>query len=74
MALFRIGGLRRDTAAGLLAGIGDLLAISDAGQAIAQFDSMGDADVADALSWLTADPAYQAAVSVLGTSNGQRTV
>lgn len=74
MTLFRLGGLRRDTAAGLLAGIGDLLAIADAGHAIAQFDSIGDSDVADALSWLTADPAYQAAVGVLGNNNGKRAI
>ena len=72
MMLFKLGALRRDTAAGLLAGIGDLLAIADAGQAIAHFDSITDSAVADALSWLTADPAYQAAVGVLGNGHGQR--
>ncbi len=74
MTLFRMGGLRRETAAGLLAGIGDLLGVADAGQAIVHFDDLTDADVADALSWLTADPAYQAAVGVLGASDGQRTI
>ena len=58
----------------LLAGIGDLLGIGDPGQAIARFDSMSDADVAEALSWLTADSAYKQAVAALGTSDGQRTV
>ena len=60
MALLRMGEVRRETAAGLLAGIGDLLGIADPGSAIARFDSMSDADVAEALSWLTADSAYQA--------------
>jgi hypothetical protein len=74
MALLRMGSVRRETAARLLAAIGDLLGISDPGQAIARFDGMSDADVADALSWLTADPAYQQAVAALGTNDGQRTV
>ena len=74
MTLLRMAGVGRETAAGLLAGIGDLLGIADPGQAIARFDSMSDADVADALSWLTADPAYKQAAAVLGTNDGQRTL
>ena len=74
MALLRMGKVRRETAAGLLAGIGDLLGIADPGQAIARFDHMSDADVAEALSWLTADPAYKQAVAAMRTNNGQRTV
>ena len=74
MTLLRMAGVGRETAAGLLAGIGDLLGIADPGQAIARFDSMSDADVADALSWLTADPAYKQAAAALGTNDGQRTL
>src|SRR5437764_7816133 len=37
MALLRMGAVGRETAAGLLAGIGDLIGIADAGQAIARF-------------------------------------
>ena len=74
MALLRVGRVRRETAAGLLAGIGDLLGIADPGQAIAQFDRMSDADVAQELSWLAADPAYKQAVAAMRTYNGQRTV
>jgi hypothetical protein len=70
MALLRMGRLRREIAAGLLAGIGDLLGITDPGRAIAQFDQLSDADVAKALFWLTADPAYQSAVAALGTADG----
>ena len=73
MALLRMGSVRRETAAGLLAGIGDLLGIADPGQAIARFDAMSDAAIADALNWLRADPAYQRAVAALGTDDGQRT-
>jgi hypothetical protein len=74
MALLRMGKVRRETAAGLLAGIGDLLGIADPGQAIARFDRMTDADVAEALSWLTADSAYKQAVAALGDTDGQRTI
>jgi uncharacterized protein DUF2336 len=74
MGLLRIGGVRRETAAGLLAGIGDLIGIADAGQAIARFDGMSDADAAAVLSWLTADSAYKQSVAALGTNDGQRTV
>jgi hypothetical protein len=74
MALLRMGRVRRETAAGLLAGIGDLLGIADPGQAIGRFDRMSDADVAEASSWLTADPAYKQAVAAVGTSDGQRTI
>jgi hypothetical protein len=51
-----------------------LLEITDPGQAITAFDSMSDAGVAEALSWLTADPAYKQAAAALGTNDGQRTV
>lgn len=74
MALLRMGKVRRETAAGLLAGIGDLIGIDDPGQAIVRFDSMSDADVAQVLAWLGSDSAYQQAVGVLGTSDGQRSL
>jgi Uncharacterised protein conserved in bacteria (DUF2336) len=74
ITLFKMGAVRRETAAGLLAGIGDLLGITDPGQAISHFDQLGSGDIADALSWLHADPAYQGAVAALGTGDGQRTV
>ena len=35
---------------------------------------MSDADVAEALSWLTADSAYKQAVTALGDTDGQRTI
>jgi hypothetical protein len=74
MALLRMGAVRRETAAGLLAGIGDLLGINDPGQAISRFDRMSDGDVAEALSWLTAGPAYKHAVAALEAADGQRTL
>jgi len=63
MILLRIAGVRRELAAGLLAGIGDLLGVTDPGRAIASFDSMSLAEVEDARSWLSADAAYRAAVT-----------
>src|SRR5262249_49368461 len=40
MTLFRIAGVRRELAARLLAGIGDLLGVGDPGSAISTFDAM----------------------------------
>lgn len=65
MTLFRIAGVRRELAARLLAGIGDLLGVTDPGSAISTFDAMGDTEVEDARAWLSADPAYRAAVARL---------
>ena len=62
MTLFRIADLRRELAARLLAGIGDLLGVTDPGSAIATFDGMSDAEVEDARGWLGADMAYRSAV------------
>ena len=66
MAILRIADLRRQSVAGLLAGIGDLLGIDDPGRAISAFDELTAADVDNARRWLTADPAYRAAAELLG--------
>jgi len=65
MTLLRLAGVRRELGAGLLAGIGDLLGLADPGGAIAAFDALGDAELDDARSWLSADPAYRHAVGSL---------
>src|SRR6185436_9301361 len=65
MTLLRLAGVRRELGAGLLAGIGDLLGLTDPGGAIAAFDALGDAELDDARSWLGADPAYRHAVGSL---------
>ena len=65
MAVLRMGGLSRQSAAGLLAGIGDLLGIDDPGRAISVFDGLGDAEVEDARAWLTTDPHYRGAVAAI---------
>ena len=62
--------MSRDLGAGLLAGIGDLLGIADAGEAIALFDRMTDDEVEAARSWLATAPAYRAALDRLGQGRG----
>ena len=70
MALLRVSGSSRELSAGLLASVGDLIGIEDPGAAIGIFDAMSADEVAAAASWLTAAPAYRAALRALGTSNG----
>ena len=74
MAVLRTTGVPRQVAASLLAGVGDLLGMPDAGKAIDTFDRFTDAEVEDAHIWLTTDPAYQVAVKALGNRNGKRAV
>ena len=70
MALLRVAGMSRALTAGLLAGVGDLLGIADAGAAITEFDQMTDAEVQAAKSWLETSPVYRAALERLGQSRG----
>jgi hypothetical protein len=70
MLLLRAAGVRRDFAAGILAGIGDLLGISDAGRAIDAFDRLDDAQVEATRNWLASEPGYRNAVVALGNTNG----
>ena len=70
MALLRVAGFSRDLGAGLLAGIGDLLGIADPGAAIGVFDTMSPDEIQAAAIWLTASPAYRAALHAIGSRNG----
>ena len=70
MALLRVAGMSRALSAGLLASVGDLLGVADAGAAITEFDQMTDAEVQAAKSWLATSPAYRAALERLGQSRG----
>ena len=70
MALMRMAGASRELGAGLLAGIGDLLGIADAGEAIGIFDRMSGDDAQAARSWLLTDPLYRAALDRLGQGRG----
>jgi hypothetical protein len=70
MLLLRAAGVRREFAASILAGIGDLLGITDAGAAIDAFDSLNEGQVAATRSWLASEPGYRNAVLALGNPNG----
>ena len=70
MALLRMAGVSRELSAGLLAGIGDLLGISDAGAAIGLFDRISDDQAQAARSWLLTDPIFRAALERLGQGRG----
>ena len=70
MMLFRLSNSPRPLVAGLLASIGDLLGLTDAGHAIGLFDSMTEDRVAAARNWLTVNPAYRRALNVLENSDG----
>jgi hypothetical protein len=70
MALFRIGGVSRQSAASLLAAIGDLLGINDPGRAIDAYNRLSEAEVEDARNWLATDPAYRSAAASLVRADG----
>ncbi|MEP6983085.1 MAG: DUF2336 domain-containing protein [Sphingomicrobium sp.] len=70
MALLRVAGASRELSAGLLGGIGDLLGIAEAGEAIALFDRMSEDDVGAARSWLVTASVYRAALERLGDRRG----
>lgn len=70
MALLRIAGVSRGLAAGLLAGVGDLLGIDDPATAITMFDGMAEAQADAARAWLVSAPAYRAAIATLGHERG----
>jgi hypothetical protein len=70
MALLRAAATSRELGAGLLAGIGDLLGIADAGAAITIFDRLTDPEVQAARSWLVTAPTYRASLERLGQGRG----
>jgi hypothetical protein len=70
IGLLRMAGMSRALAAGLLAALGDLLGIADAGEAIALFERVTDQQAAAARSWLLSSPAYRAALERLGQGRG----
>jgi hypothetical protein len=70
MRLLRVAGASRELGAGLLGGIGDLLGIGEAGEAIGLFDRMTEDEVRAARSWLVTEPAYRAALERLGGNRG----
>jgi hypothetical protein len=70
MALLRLAGFSRELCASLLASVGDLLGIEDAGEAIGIFDALSAAEIEAAGSWLTAPASYRAAIEAMGRADG----
>jgi hypothetical protein len=70
MTLLRLTRASRALAAGLLAGIGDLLGIEDAGAAISVFDDLSDAQIEAARAWLGTTASYRVALERLGQGRG----
>ena len=73
MLLFRMAGLSRTLAAGILGILGDLIDIEHPGAEIARFDAIGDTEAERVRLSLHLDPAYHEALSALGKSDGERT-
>ena len=71
MLLLRMAGVSLDFAARLLAGPGDLLGMADPAREIARFDALDAVAVDAARDWLQLDPAYRAALAMLGADHGQ---
>jgi hypothetical protein len=74
MCLLRAAGVPRELGAGLLAGIGDLLGIGDAGDAIEAFDRITDDEANQARGRLATARGYRAALNALERGHGQRGV
>ena len=70
VTLLRMAGVSRGLAARLLAGLGDLVGISDLPKEIARFDDLDDDRAASVRKRLNLDPSYRAAVEALGGANG----
>ena len=70
MAFLRVAGASRQLSAGLLGGIGDLLGITDAGEAIGLFDRLTEDEVRAVRSWLITPQAYRSALGRLGEPRG----
>jgi hypothetical protein len=70
----RAAGSSRALAAGLLAALGDLLGVGDAGAAIDRFGRISDDAAAAARARLASAPAYRAALSALEKSHGHRSL
>ena len=72
MLLFRIAGISRALAAGMLGMLGDLIGIDHPGAEITRFDAIGDSEAERVRLAMQLDPAYHEALAALGTSDGQR--
>jgi hypothetical protein len=68
--LMRVADFSRGLSAGILASLGDLLAVEDPGEAINQFDAFNEAQLASARRWLAASPSYREALDALDGRHG----
>ncbi|HET7709344.1 MAG TPA: DUF2336 domain-containing protein [Sphingomicrobium sp.] len=73
MLLFRMAGVSRTLAAGILGILADLIGIDHPGAEITRFDAIGDAEAERVRLSLQLNPAYHEALSALGKSDGERT-
>ena len=72
MALLRMAACSRELSAGLLAGVGDLLGLTDPGAAIGIFDALRKEQVDSARAWLLTPLTYRSALDALRIDDGQR--
>jgi hypothetical protein len=72
MLLARLAGLERAAAARLIAALAEPLGAGDVAAAIEQFDRWSDGDVDDTRRWWQLPPGFRAALTRLGTADGQR--
>lgn len=70
VALFRMAGLKRPVAAGILATAGDLLGVVDPGGAMKQFDNSTAAEIEAHYRLLTSPVSYRLALAALGVDRG----
>jgi hypothetical protein len=72
MLLFRMAGVSRTLAAGILGMLADIIGIESPGAEIARFDAIGDAEAERARLSLQLDPTYHEALAALGGRDGDR--
>lgn len=70
VAIFRLAGLKRTVAAGMLATAGDLLGVVDPARAMTRFDDFAAAEVEAHYRLLTSPVGYRAALAALGVERG----
>lgn len=74
MLLLRLADVSREAAAGLLAGLCDIVGIGDPAAEMARFDGFTQAAIDRARSSMTLPQAYRDALGAFGESNGKRSL
>jgi hypothetical protein len=70
MMLLRLTRVSNELVAGLLAALGDLLGVEDAGAAMGIFHQFTDAELQAARAWLLSAPSYRTALGCFGQHHG----